>query len=300
MTSSTLKIKASEPRPLQSDVSLRQRMDLTVASIFVITVVVLTVMSAVATRNAVLRGERHHAQTLLDHLSSTLELRRVPAARSEIARLQPYLARLGSRLELVEPGSVTPSGVVVQKSLSGGPNALVLRYTVGSRHIADLTRSIVVTHVMGGGVALAGVLLAVELTLRRRLVVPLLAIKMQLESLCRDGWFVAVPGVDDELAPLQRALGNVGPAVSAHTIEWMRRSTEHEKDAAGRRIRELMESRVPAAIDRIESLTRSGRLSLLSLDEAYAAEEEVLGIAAALVELRELLVSPRQSREGHA
>jgi len=300
MTSSTMKTKAPERRPSQRAVSLRHRMDLTVASIFVITVVVLTLTSAIAARNEVLRGERHHAEALLDHLSSMPALRRVAAARSEIAHLQPYLARLGSRLDLVEPGSVMPSGLVVQRSLSEGRDAFILRYTVGARHVAELTRSIVAMHVAGGAVALAGVLLAVELTLRRRLVVPLLTIKMQLESLCRDGWFVAVPGVDDELAQLQRILGNVGPAVSAHTIEWIPRSTEHERDAAGRRIRDLIESRVPAAIDRIESLTRSGRLSVLSLDEAYAAEEEVLGIAAALVELRELLVSPRQPREGHA
>ena len=120
---------------------------------------------------------------------------------------------------------------LVQRPLSQTPNAPILRYTILAPRIAQLTRSIIAMHVFGGVVALIIVLLAIEWTLRRRLLLPIAELKLQLESLCREGWFDAVPGLDEELAELQLSLGDVGPAVSGRTAEWMRRAAEHDRPA---------------------------------------------------------------------
>ena len=278
----------------------RHRMDIVVAAVFITTIVGLTVASAVTTRREVLRSELAHGTALLDHLASMPALRTTAEIDTEIRHLQPYLSRVGSSLQLRGAETSRTGDLFIEKVLSQVVGRPTLQYAIGAARVAQLTRSVVAMHAIAGLIALLGVLLAVEWTLRQRLARPLKAIKRQLEVFGRDGWFVAVPEVDDELAQLQKAFGDVGPAVTARTLDWIRRETAHESAVAAKSIRQLMEIRVPAVFERIENVTRSGRLSVLSLNEAYAAEEELLGIAAALAELQAMMGSPARTSEGHA
>ena len=287
-------------RDATRSLTLRHRMDIVVAVVFVTTTVGLTVASAVFTRSEVLRGELAHGTALLDHLASMPTLRTTVEIETEIRHLQPYLWRVGSSLQLRQAETSRTSDVFIEKVLSQVAGRPTLQYAIGEPRVAQVTRSIVAMHAIFGLIALFGVLLAVEWTLRRRLAGPLTAIRRQVEVFGRNGWFVAVPGVDDELAQLQKALVGVGPAVTARTLDWIRRETAHESAAAAKCIHQLMEFRVPAVFERIENVTRSGKLSVLSLNEAYAAEEELLGIAAALAELQAIIGSPSPTTEGHA
>jgi hypothetical protein len=279
--------------------SLRRRVDSVIAGILLLAIAVLTAASALVSRGEVLRGERLHAAALLDHLTG-MPLRSEREMAAEIAKLSSYLTSVQAALTIVAEGAPGAEGLVIDRPFTSIGGRRLLRYTITEERVSRLTRSIVLMHVGAGTIALILMLGAVEWTLRRRLVVPLQLFRSRLDALAAGGWSTALPEVDAELAELRVSLGTVGPALTAKTLEWFRQQQHRESAAALTRIRNIIEERVPLVVERIERLTRSSRLSVLSLNEAYAAEEEMLAICAALEELQAVIDSPAPQREGHA
>lgn len=279
--------------------SLRKRIDAIVVLVLVVAISVLTFASAIAARIELVREERLQAAALLDHLvampyTSQQELER------EIANLAAIFGTAGGNISITDGAkAATGMRIVAERSLRGQPSR-TLRYTTDGRRTAALTRSIVVMHVAAAAIGLSLLLIAIEWTLRRRLVEPLAVFRNSLDQIAASGRSVDLPAVDEELVTLRASLGSVGPAVTARTMAWFESERERERRVALARLRAILDERVPAVIDRIERITRGGRLSVLSLNEIYAAEEEVLSTYAALTELHAVIESPEQAREGHA
>ena len=285
---------AAPPAP-----SIRRRLDLTLTALLAATVVVLTVASGIMARVELVRVQNAQAAALLEHLLS-MKPESEAALRLEINKLAAHLESSGATLAVKAAGSSTGNaGLTVERAIDGIPGR-VLQYEISNAQVSRLTRSLVAMHVVAGALALVAIICAVEWTLRRRLVAPLRRFRTMLDEMATQGWSSTLPEVDAELAALRSALGNVGPALTARTLEWFRHEQRRESAAAATRLRTIIEERVPAALERIEHITRGGRLSVLSLNEAYAAEEEVLSICAALTELQAVIDSPPAAREGHA
>ena len=278
--------------------SLRRRVDWAISVVFIAVIVALTAASAVVARREVFRGEQLHAAALLDHLTG-MSIQSEDQLRSEIAKMSSYLTGVGASIALVDSRDAINDGLAVERPLVVAGARRMLRYTVSNERVARLNHSIVWMHLMAGLLALAVMVIAVEWTLRRRLLAPIESFRKQLDSLAAEGWSTPLPEVDTELADLRRSLSNVGPALTARTLEWFRDGQKHESAAAVMRIRDIVEERAPLVIERIERIA-GGRISVLSLNEAYAAEEEILVICSALAELQAIIDSPAPAREGHA
>ncbi len=278
--------------------SLRRRLDLTIAALLAATLAVLTGASGIMARVELLEGQAAQAAALLEHLlqmqpRSELEL------QTEIDKLSAHLESSGATLAVRDADSHTDSKLTVERAIPGMPGR-VLQYEISNAQVSRQTRSLVIMHLVAGTLALIVIIVAVEWTMRRRFLAPLQRFRTMLDEMATQGWSSTLPEVDAELAALRSALGNVGPALTARTVEWFRHQQRRESAAAVTGLRTIIEERVPAVLERIEDITRGGRLSVLSLNEAYAAEEEMLTICAALAELQAVIDSPAAAREGHA
>jgi hypothetical protein len=278
--------------------SIRRRLDMTLATLLTATVAVVTIASAVIARSELQHAQKLQAAALLEHLLA-MRPQSESGLNSEIAKLSAHLRSSSATLVITAASAPKETTLVVERSILG-MSGKVLRYESSGAQVAQVTRSIVFMHLLAGAVAVLMIIAAVEWTLRRRLFAPLQQFRNMLDEMATQGWSSTLPEVDAELAALRSALGNVGPALTARTLEWFRHEQRRESAAAVTRLRTIIEERVPAALARIEDITRGGRLSVLSLNEAYAAEEEMLTICAALTELQAVIDSPPAAREGHA
>lgn len=278
--------------------SLRRRLDLTIAALLAVTVAVLTIASGIMARVELLEGQQAQAAALLEHLLQ-MQPRSEVELQTEIEKLSAHLKSSGATLAVKAADVQTDTKLTVERAIPGVPGR-VLQYEISNAQVSRLTRSLVIMHLVAGALALIVIIVAVEWTLRRRLLAPLRRFRSMLDEMATQGWSSTLPDVDAELAALRSALGNVGPALTARTLEWFRHEQRRESAAAVTRLRNIIEVRVPAVIVRIAELTRGERLSVLSLNEAYAAEEEMLTICAALTELQAVIDSPPAAREGHA
>ena len=278
--------------------SLRRRLDLTIAVLLATTVALLTIASGIMARTELLQGQQTQAAALLEHLLQ-MQPRSESELQTEIDKLAAHLESSGATLTVKDARSQTGTKLAVERAIHGMPGR-VLQYEISNAQVSRLTRSLVAMHLVAGVVALIAIIGAVEWTLRRRLLAPLQRFRTMLDEMATQGWSSTLPEVDAELAALRSALGNVGPALTVRTLEWFRHEQRRESAAAATRLRTIIEERVPAALARIEDITRGGRLSVLSLNEVYAAEEEMLTICAALTELQAVIDSPPAAREGHA
>jgi HAMP domain-containing protein len=279
--------------------SLRRRLDVTIAALLAATVVILTIASGIMARLELVRAQEAQAAALLEHLLG-MKPQSEPALRMEISKLAAHLDSSGATLSVRAANSRSANaGLTVERAIDGMPGR-VLQYEISNAQVSRLTRSLVAMHLVAGVLALIAIIGAVEWTLRRRLLAPLRRFRIMLDEMATQGWTSTLPEVDAELAALRYALGNVGPALTARTLEWFRHEQRRESAAAVTRLRTIIEERVPAVLARIEDITRGGRPSVLSLNEAYAAEEEMLTICAALTELQAVIDSPPAAREGHA
>lgn len=279
--------------------SLRRRLDVTIAALLAATVVILTIASGIMARLELVSGQKAQAAALLEHLLG-MKPQSEPALRMEINKLAAHLESSGATISVKAADSRRANGgLTVERAIDGMPGR-VLQYEISNTQVSRLTRSLIAMHLVAGVLALIAIIGAVEWTLRRRLLVPLRRFRNMLDEMATEGWSSTLPEVDAELAALRSALGNVGPALTARTLEWFRHEQRRESAAAVTRLRTIIEERVPAVLERIEDITRGGRLSVLSLNEAYAAEEEMLTICTALTELQAVIDSPPAAREGHA
>jgi len=295
-TLATVHLAGTTARPAMS---LRRRLDLTIAVFLAMTVVVLTVASGIMARVELVRAQKAQAAALLEHLVG-MTPHSEAALRLEIDKLAAHLETSGATLAVkAADARGGEAGLTVERAIDG-MSGRVLQYQISNAQMARLTRSLVVTHVAAGALALVAIMGAVEWTLRRRLIAPLGRFRAMLDEMATQGWSSTSPEVDAELAALRYSLSNVGPALSARTLEWFRHKQRRESAAALTRLRIIVEERAPAVLERIQAITSGGRLSVLSLDEAYAAEEEVLMICAALTELQAVIDSPPAAREWRA
>ncbi len=286
--------------PAQGKESFRVRIDVAIGAIFAAAIVALTAATVIESRAELLRAERMHAVALVEHLARMVAGgSSVSAMQEEITRLQKYVSSRESTVELVPAGSPAPQRQTVlgERKVPFG----VLRYSVANERLSALTWRAILIHGLTASIALVLMLIIVELMLRRRVLQPLESFRRQINHISRGGgWTTVLPEVDAELQELRRAISRVGPALGAQTLAWIETERRATTALIVRRIRSILDHRLPALLANIERLAQSRSPSADRLLEACQAEEELLSIESALSDLETMVESPSPRKEGHS
>lgn len=199
--------------------SFRFRTGFLVTLVLTITVAVMTLVTIVQARRELIRRDQVYGEAVIDHLVAM----QTPAStsqdvRDQIRRLQPFLDRVGTGVELIAGGQ---NARPTDGRLTLLDGEYRLRYVAHAGRTAGLTRRAIAVHLVHGVITLLALLLVVEWSLRRRIFVPLAAMQRELEHVHRGGAVTGLPPVDHELTGLSSAVQGIGSAVETQIAEWV-------------------------------------------------------------------------------
>lgn len=205
--------------------TLQLRVEAAVVVIFVATLLVFTAIDLAGERSAFLRAENRHALVMLSHLAVMAEAQptRAVVAR-QVASLNVQLRSVGGDVALIPPPSTMSQDAhtVASRRLLLDGQPYEMRYRLHERTMRQAAIHAIGLHLLHGLIAVAAIVAATELLVRRRLIRPLALITHQLTHMRKGGgWIASLPSVDPELTPITEAIRGLGPDLEQQVKEWV-------------------------------------------------------------------------------